>query len=59
MIEPSVEQIREDFSSDAHPPREKVARLAYELWEERGHRPDSEEDDWLEAERRLNSDASN
>jgi len=32
---------------------EDIARLAYALWEERGHAEGSAEEDWLEAERQL------
>jgi hypothetical protein len=30
--------------------KDDIARLAYELWESRGHAPGSAEKDWLEAE---------
>jgi len=35
------------------PSRSEIARLAYQLWEERGRPDDAHEQDWLEAERRL------
>jgi hypothetical protein len=33
--------------------RQSIAELAYQLWMERGRPHGSEEEDWLEAERRL------
>jgi hypothetical protein len=33
--------------------RSEIARLAYQLWEERGRPDDAHEQDWLEAEKRL------
>ena len=33
--------------------RQRVAELAYQLYEERGRQPGHELDDWLEAERRV------
>jgi hypothetical protein len=35
------------------PTQSEIARLAYQLWEERGRPNDAHEQDWLEAERRL------
>jgi hypothetical protein len=33
--------------------REKIARLAYQYWQERGRPDGSPEEDWLRAEREL------
>jgi len=35
------------------PGREDIARLAYQIWEERGRPTGSAEGDWYEAERQL------
>ena len=35
------------------PSHDDIARLAYALWEARGDREGSPEEDWLEAERQL------
>jgi hypothetical protein len=37
----------------AAPSREEIARLAYSLWEARGHQGGSPEEDWLRAEQML------
>jgi hypothetical protein len=35
------------------PDNEAIAKLAYQIWEERGRPPGSAEGDWYEAERQL------
>lgn len=35
------------------PPRDEVARRAYEIFQQRGSTPGSEVEDWLEAERQV------
>ncbi len=45
-----------EMSMDGHviaPGREAIARLAYQIWEERGRPTGSAEGDWYEAERQL------
>ena len=33
--------------------REQIAKRAYEIWQQRGHLPGTEQENWLEAERQL------
>ena len=39
------------------PQRQDIEKLAYALWQERGSTEGSAEEDWIEAERRLRSEA--
>jgi hypothetical protein len=36
-------------------PRERIARRAFELWQERGGEHGCDQDDWLRAERELSA----
>jgi len=45
-------------SSDSASRRELVERTAYSVYESRGHSHGDDQQDWLEAERRLNKAAS-
>jgi len=38
--------------------REQIAKRAYEIWQQRGHPPGTEQENWLEAERQLAIDAA-
>ncbi len=58
-IEPSAAEVAAEAAaiypdtSDAPPTAEEIADEAYKIYQDRGGAPGLEEDDWLEAERRL------
>lgn len=59
--EPSAEEVAAEAAaiypdtSDAPPTAEEIAEEAYRIYQDRGGAPGLEENDWLEAERRLSA----
>ena len=53
MPQTAVQQAIEDAGVAEIPFREQVARLAYQLWEQRGCPEGSPEEDWFRAEQEL------
>ena len=53
-IQPVMSDVPNQFEDLARAPtHEEIARRAYQLFEERGHEPGHEWDDWFQAEREL------
>ena len=50
LVRPSVEELDRDLQG-------RVARKAYELFEERGRTPGEDVEDWLAAERLISSES--
>jgi hypothetical protein len=56
--QPDESSVRAALSLRENVTQQRIAKLAYALWEERGFPAGSAEADWLEAEQRLQRDST-